>query len=80
MTRDVRCRREADISDCGSGVGVAGSTFAPGISHHRMHASRCFELLNASRDASDAEAGSLRLVPDSSRPYVFAMFCAASNT
>ena len=43
-------------------------------------ASRCFELLSAFRDASDAEAGSLRLMPDPTRTYALAAFCAASNT
>ena len=43
-------------------------------------ASRCFELLSASRDASDGEAGSLPLMPDRFRNYALAASCAASNT
>src|ERR1700722_6482840 len=34
----------------------------------------------ASRDASNAEAGSPRLMPDPSQTYALAAFCSASNT
>ena len=41
---------------------------------------RAAGLPGASRDASEAQAGSLRLTHDSSRNYALAAVCAASNT